>query len=619
MIKDGTIKITLAELSGVIAGIIIIVTIFRAVINTTPPTEKVRAPHREKRGHKHKKGKKGKGGRHHQRSSADSGKSTIKSGGHYRSSRDLYEPDDNINTTTTATPRSRSSSPSTRDRSESDMVATAVSTLSDSGNVTCYDFSASGCNEKQNIDSVKDAENHHVENVRREKSVEKSVKKPSDDCTISTVESNKNVTSKSTKSKSTKSSDISNSPKHQFDHSHANRTTKHSEKPTNGEKPSYADKQKRGHGRKNRKSKLSNVSSSVEKQRDDGYGGSGSGNSSISSGNTKLSTPKRTQKTHARARKNNSEGRYRNQRAKDFECDSTVGSTASCSISEQFQSSKAVAGLKASPARWNYDSFNPVNGLGHSNRGRSFTDPQASLSKHSLPSPPKPQCLSLNARSNSQTVGGTNEMYQSLSRNLHSSQEAEGSTYRNSCYNGLNSERMHTQQQQQQRQLQNNQMYSQQHYGQFVGHTTNSDLCVSSTLNGGNGTFIRPPPGLTPQNSSSSSSMFASDLVVDNSSQKQTLPYMSSSTISTYSNFSTSSSPMDAVALNNVDQASNEQFNMSSSSGFNAPSQRNVTLPPISPLKRPTPPPIGHERTAMHDEDEIDADVLALGGLLQHL
>lgn len=571
MIRDGTIKITLAEMSGVIAGIIIVVTILRALINTSAPTEKVRTPHREKRGHKHKKGKKGKGGRHHhhhhnnQRSS-DGGRSRIKSG-HFRSSKDLYEA---TTTSTTNNNGSRSPSPSARDRSESDMTATAVSTLSDSGNIASFDIS----NEKHHIDSANQNKNGtkketseklNTDNKTNKKSVNEEIVPTS--VKSDTKKESQSICNEMNQNQKQKSI----SPKHLADRSNKVTTT-----------AAHVDKHKRGNGRKARKAKHNNTSNLNEKGRH-GNGGS-----------SKPSTPNRTQNSHSKSQKSNSEERQRNRRVKDFECDITVGSTASCSMSEsQSQYPRVQSGSKPNPISLNHESH--TIGLGH-NRRRSFTDPQASVSKRSLP----PQCLSLNNSSIDQPLINTNEIEQPPYRSQQLREEVNGSFYVNStCREGVDNQRIHS--------LHNNQMQSQQ-YGQFMGHNTSDYFSGSSNFSGGNGAVVRPPPGLAPQNSTNNSSMFARESVDSN---QQNLPYLSSSTISTYSNFSTSSATMDTVGLQT--SQTNEQFNMPTAR-FDPPQQRNLTLPPISPLNRNAPPPIGHERTKIHNEEEIEADLLALGG-----
>ena len=566
MIRDGTIKITLAEMSGVIAGIIIVVTILRAVINPSTPTEKVRTPHREKRGHKHKKGKKGKGGRHHhhhhnnQRSS-DGGRSRIRSG-HFRSSKDLYE----TATTTTNNNGSRSPSPFARDRSESDMTATAVSTLSDLGNVAPFDIS----NENHQIDSV----NQIKKTTKKETSMNlntdhKMMKKSVDEGIVSNnIESD---TKNESRSNEMNQKQKSLSTKHSADRSNkATMTTSH------------VEKHKRGNGRKARRAMSNNNSNFAEKGR--------RGND----GSSKQSTPNRTKNSHPKSQKSNSEERQRSRRVKDFECDITVGSTASCSISEsQTHYPRIQSTSKPNPTNLNHESNTIASGH---NRRRSFTDPQASVSKLSLP----PQCLSLNTSSIDQPLISTNEINQVSYRNQQLPQEVHGSFYVNStCHEGFDNQRIHS--------LHDNQMQSQQ-YGQFMGHNTGDYFSGSSNFSSGNGAVVRPPPGLAPQNCRTNSSMFARESVDNN---QQNLPYLSSSTISTYSNFSTSSATMDTVGLQT--SQTNEQYNMQTTR-FDPPQQRNVTLLPISSLNRNAPPPIGHERKKIHNEEEIEADLLALGG-----
>ena len=64
----------------------------------------------------------------------------------------------------------------------------------------------------------------------------------------------------------------------------------------------------------------------------------------------------------------------------------------------------------------------------------------------------------------------------------------------------------------------------------------------------------------------------------------------------------------------NAPQSSNDHFITPSSNNVDY-SQRNVTLPSISPRNYSAPAPIGHERDMRHfNDEEIEADLLALGG-----
>mmetsp|Transcript_20251 Transcript_20251/g.23461 ORF Transcript_20251/g.23461 Transcript_20251/m.23461 type:complete len:1058 (+) Transcript_20251:280-3453(+) len=239
MIKNGTVKITLAEISGVLAGIIIIVTIIHAIFFRSGPIEKVRTPHRnEKKGHKHKKGKKGKGRHHHNHShgsstSGNGGGSTVSGSGsknnrirsgHYRSTKELYE---------ATRPRSRSPSPSGRDRSESDMENTTVSAVSDSGNASMNmnnSMNMPTCNvESMNHTSSPPAlrcnireekKDNHCHNISNSNKLESSGKSSNNSSCSGNIHnnntyssnSNNHIISKCSKEKSEKKTNISDSP-----------------------------------------------------------------------------------------------------------------------------------------------------------------------------------------------------------------------------------------------------------------------------------------------------------------------------------------------------------------------------------------------------------------------
>lgn len=162
MIQNGTIKLTLAELSGTIAGVIIVGTILLAIFNPNNHHEDHSSHHTGTGGtkrngmKKHKKGKKkgGGGGRHHYHKSSSSSSSdgncstsSVKGSkirsGHFRSDKDEFDPSSSSSLLPSLRlsasndgerlKSSRSSSPSGRTRCESDMENTTVSAVSDSG------------------------------------------------------------------------------------------------------------------------------------------------------------------------------------------------------------------------------------------------------------------------------------------------------------------------------------------------------------------------------------------------------------------------------------------------------------------------------------------------------
>jgi hypothetical protein len=598
MIRDGTIKITLAEMSGVLAGIIIIVTIVRALLFQIEPTEKVRTPHREKRGHRGKKGKKGKGGRHHhnnhQRSSEGtggsgsgnangSGKGRIRAGNN-RSSKDVYE----------SRPRSRSPSPSGRARCESDMENTTVSAVSDLGNTPCVEITNKHSNlEKKQTSKNVDLGNSKTPCVSIDRvGVETKLPKQSQ----SPVENKKtSVPSSRTERKSSNSNQSKareNNKSNKSSMTASTQPSRRSQISTNGEK------QKRGHGRKNKNSKQNNSPNSqysIEVTKSD-------------ESNLKLSSPTRQANYNAKSRKNHKDDRNRNQKAREIECDTSVGSSVSYNNSNSsYFSSNQVAPPIHENEKLQMDSRH---------RRRSFTDPHSS----------QPQSHGINSNSPSlyQPMSVTNrnavtpplEMPLPERDNLMRFQEAQQTIgdskslfsgtnkglYNSSTLLDVNRNRHEA------GSFLHNQMHPQLDTlsGGLVAQKSSPG---SPNLRGLNGAVIRPPPGLVPpQNPVGSSSLFVRD---SSESNQQGLPYMSASTVSLYSNFSSNSNR--DMALNNS-QACSERFNVSSSSMES--SERNASLAPMSPIHRRAPAPIGHERALkFHNDEEIEGDLLnTLGG-----
>eukprot|EP00551_Chaetoceros_affinis_P007860 CAMPEP_0203673474 /NCGR_PEP_ID=MMETSP0090-20130426/12668_1 /ASSEMBLY_ACC=CAM_ASM_001088 /TAXON_ID=426623 /ORGANISM="Chaetoceros affinis, Strain CCMP159" /LENGTH=942 /DNA_ID=CAMNT_0050539147 /DNA_START=400 /DNA_END=3228 /DNA_ORIENTATION=+ len=599
MMRDGTIKITLAELSGVIAGIIIIVTIVRAILSQLEPTEKARTPHREKKGHKHRKGKKGKGGRHHHHhnnhnngnsnsnsnnqktstSEGNGGKGRIRSG-HYRAAKDLYE----------STPRSRSPSPSGRARSDSDMEDTTVSALSDSGNAASFESTTKQISEKKTSKNVgTENSSSNVGQRQNKPSKQSSPARENQKSGESSEQVGKKEPKVSPARENKKSVQPSSSPA-------SGQPGRRTQVTTSGEK------QKRGHGRKGKKSKHhSNFNSADSTKSNDS--------------NPKASnTPNRQVKSNGKSRKNNREDRYHNKnfKARETECDATVGSTASCGNSDHqnYPNSPLFSSHRGTePIREN----EYVHGATH-NRRRSFTDPSASLPQSQVASTPSIYQQSLNIPERNVVTPPSQMPLSSENRDLftfHQLQQANqnrnfASNHSSNINGGLYA-------------LGPSDMVgdaSQRYEIGLFGHNQldvqrvnqNTTSHGSPNLRGLNGSMIRPPPGLGPsQNSVGSSSVFAHDL---NDSSQQTLPSLSSSSISIYSSLN-SNAPRDVY------------FNNSQSSGdhFNAPpsnvesSRRNIGLPSISPIHRSAPAPIGHERAMkLSNDEEIEADLLALGG-----
>lgn len=124
-VRDGTIKVTLSEISTTLATVVIIVTVVNSIRSNR---NKGPQPQRERTNkQKHKKGKKGRGRHHHQGGSSGNTKNKIR-GGHFRSSREMYQENREE-----SPPRSRSLSQSEprRARSMSDTEGSIVSIVSD--------------------------------------------------------------------------------------------------------------------------------------------------------------------------------------------------------------------------------------------------------------------------------------------------------------------------------------------------------------------------------------------------------------------------------------------------------------------------------------------------------
>ena len=612
MIRDGTIKITLAELSGTIAGIIIIVTIFHALVNPSEPTEKARTP-REKR-NKHKKGKKGRGGRNHHHNGngggggSGHGKGRIRSG-NYRPSKELYEP-----------PSSRSSSPSGRARSESDMEGTTVSTFSDVGMV-----SPSPCMETTTSTATN--------NKQLEKSVPSDKNEPLGIDTTVTTPSILDQTDKKSSQKRQQQQSVGNKkscgggkdkkvpPKqpstsqhhHQQQQPQMKRATSYpSETATvrvSGRRSQMStnngDKQKRVHVKKGKRSKQHQHQNSPANSEDIPKNKYNSNNFSSSL----------QAKSHYKARKNHFEDHHHHSRsnnsnikARDFECDTTIGSNASYSHSEcqnnyssssYFSASSQPATVRSTKSRQKEERQPAV----FQNRRRSFTDPNSSVLQKSLNSSTLDQ--SLNVANDNISLASVPPQVPLMERMTHndsfqaqSLQEANRDQTRVSDFSGVNDGLYdsnlasglyhrhdvvsHPR----------SQVYSQFDYqhGALLGDSG----CDGSP--GLNTSIIRPPPGLVPsqqQNPVGHSSLIGRDL---SESSHQGVPYLTSSSTSLYSNFSSNSV---RNATLNAPQSSNDHFITSSSNNMDY-SQRKVTLPSISPRNYTAPAPIGHERDVMH-------------------
>mmetsp|Transcript_11899 Transcript_11899/g.17853 ORF Transcript_11899/g.17853 Transcript_11899/m.17853 type:complete len:875 (+) Transcript_11899:285-2909(+) len=127
-VRNGTIKITLSEISTILATAVIIVTIVNSIRSNWKKNNP--QPHREKANkQKNKKGKKGRGRNNHQGGPTSSHKNKIR-GGHFRSTKEMFD-----ETRDESPPRSRSLSPSPselrRARSLSDTEGSTMSTGSD--------------------------------------------------------------------------------------------------------------------------------------------------------------------------------------------------------------------------------------------------------------------------------------------------------------------------------------------------------------------------------------------------------------------------------------------------------------------------------------------------------
>ncbi len=593
MIKDGTIKITLAEISGVIAGIIIIVTIVRAILSQLEPTEKVRTPHREKR-HKHRKGKKGKGGRHHHNnhnhntnhnqktstSEGNGGKGRIRSG-NYRASNELYE----------STPRSRSPSPSGRARSDSDMEDTTVSAISDSGNAT-FENATKQTAERKTLKSISKTENTSSDVELAQNKTSKQVHPPARENRKVGV----NPKSDQAGKKTSKQSPARENKKAVLPPSSplSGQTCRRTQMSTS----SSGEKQKRGHGRKGKKSKHHNNPNVTDSSpKSDGM-------------DVKMSTANRQVKSNPKPRKSNRDDRQHNKnlKSRETECDATVGSTSSSYGNSDYQSYSNSIHFSSHQATAPIHENQNVHEVTH-NRRRSFTDPNSSLyqsqingspsayhqtlsmaernvvtppSQMSLLSPEKNDSISFQqTQRGSQNTSFTSSYSSNINEGLYMSNMVGDASQRNEV--GLFS---------------HNHMPVQldvHRVNQNAGHASHG----SPNLRGLNGSVIRPPPGLAPsQNPVGSSSVFGHDF---NDRSQKSLPSLSSSTMSVYSNFSSNASR--DMAFNTSSQSCGEQS-----------STRNVALPPISPIHRNAPAPIGHERAMKSNDEEIEADLLALGG-----
>ncbi len=121
-----------SEISGTIATIIIVVTIFNSVLSNREQNVSVR--HREKVSkHKHKRGKKGRGRNHHGGSSSG-GRGRIR-GGHYRSTKDIFVGERGVS----PDPTTISLSPTRRMRTLSDEDSTVTSSTASGSNQPILD------------------------------------------------------------------------------------------------------------------------------------------------------------------------------------------------------------------------------------------------------------------------------------------------------------------------------------------------------------------------------------------------------------------------------------------------------------------------------------------------
>jgi len=145
-VRDGTIKITLSEISTALATAVIIVTIVNSIRSNRKKGNP--QPQRERTNkQKHKKGKKGRGRHSHQAGLSSNNKNKIR-GGHFRSSKEMFQ-----ETEEEFPLRSRSLSPSEsrRARSMSDTESSIVSIVSDT-NTAVSD--APKVDNKMNVDAA---------------------------------------------------------------------------------------------------------------------------------------------------------------------------------------------------------------------------------------------------------------------------------------------------------------------------------------------------------------------------------------------------------------------------------------------------------------------------------
>ncbi len=659
MIQNGTIKITLAELSGTIAGVIIVGTILLAIFNPNNHQENNLSHHTGTGGtkrngmKKHKKGKKkgGGGGRHHYHKSSSSSSSDgncstsnvkgsrIRSG-HCRSDKDEFDP--SSSSSLLPSPRlsasnddkrlksSRSPSPSSRTRCESDMENTTVSAVSDSGLVTtstitsCVDevknkrldrntgasittttTSSSSSSLLQTNDNL-DNTNTTVTPIPSINNDDHNDSFPKKQVTKNKYESYAN-SSKKSQSQQNKhdNSTLSSSPiscaatNSRFSERRLQPLTNNSDRDDNiSTKHNSGEKSKKG------KKKRTKQNSHILTKSDEV-------DSSMPNDmkHTKIHTPTRQTKSN-RTKNYNDESfpRNHNRKVGDFECDATIGSNASYSNSGSSHVVQSPVAATSSPLSSSSPMFDQAV---IQNRRRSFTDPSALSLPQSYMTSSRPinsnhENMNVGTKSvNTMNIMETESMnFQNMEQHVNGSNNEhrllEGSSWSPDSYRRHEFGSLAHRQLMMNSRLDNN-------YGRFNdenGYNENANM---------NGQVIRPPPGLetSQQNSVSQISLISRNL---SECRQQGLPYLtSSSTSSVYSNFDNTSG---RNIFMNTSQSCNDQFARSSSSSMEFSQRHVTTLPPISPLNhRQAPIPIGHERVMKHNNDEeIEANLLELGG-----
>ena len=681
MLREGSIKITLAELSGTIAGIIIIVTILGALFY--PDNKNVQNQrnqhHHQRKSHKHKKGKK-KNGRHYHNSTAGVGNKSKIRPLPSRSTNDFQQTQGEE-----TIPSISSSSSSIRDRSCSDMEDTTVSAFSDSGvNVNASNNHSGGDDgdgDEANITSTSTTKTSPsgvatstttttTKSCASNKSCiaitnQKKTSKPQIDEKKS-VNLNKTFGKKSTLDKNkvsnrrrdceTDSESIANSVNSRdkrlskqfkpiksktnfanvssvgIEMNAASDFVEPDSQLSTKSNPYGSKKQKRGNhqGKKGKRSKQSYNSTSSPSSANVNHHNVGGNNTAKQLKQTyDVKKYSKSQKFHT---EENVQKRFH--KSRDFECDSTTGSTASYSISDCQNNSKITCGNSgmnhssnlsyhstmtaqvAHPPTYEHEKRNTVDSQHHlQNRRRSFTDPMSSSLAQGLNNVPVPQA---SPKRSNVMQGQTNALESNIYGNLvnwqSNQQDNKSSTvdHTTSATNHSLFDAPTSYNASEQKFLKQNQVYS--HFG--GGHMerfndNNGQSSSNPSLNSIGGSIIRPPPGLL-----SSQQIPASQpsIVARMSSEpsQQELPFLTSSSTSLYSNFSSNSArPVPQISQPRM----TEQYAMTSSN-IDYSRQRNMMLPPISSLHQ-APTPIGHERKMYqdrNDDDELEANLQALGG-----